>query len=161
MAIVASQTYGSVVADTITLASLASDASLVAGRAGTAVAHAGEIDSLVQVKVTTGTSPTTGKQIEIYASPSLDGTNFAGSASGTDGTLTPDAKTNMALLDIIPTDGTSDKSYTSKVFSLAAAFGGTLPPYTLIYIVHNTGVALNATAGNHWVKRQPIQFQSA
>jgi hypothetical protein len=32
---------------------------------------------------------------------------------------------------------------------LRQAFGGTMPEKCVLFIVHNTGVALNATAGNH------------
>jgi hypothetical protein len=34
---------------------------------------------------------------------------------------------------------------------LRAAFGGELPSKVVLFIVHNTGVALNSTAGNHEV----------
>ena len=148
--------------DTITLASLASDTNLVAGREGTAVSHEdAEIDSLVGGKVTTGTSPTASRQIEVWAYGSYDGTSYSGGASGSDANLTPQEKTLLRLLTIIPTVNTSNQPYTWGPFSMAQAFGGSLPRKTGVFIVHNTGVNLNSTAGNHEVKRTPIKYSSA
>ena len=66
MTVVASIQHDAATTDTITLASLASDAALVAGREGTVVSHEDqEIDSLVGGKIKLGTAPTTGKQVEI------------------------------------------------------------------------------------------------
>ena len=131
-------------ADTITLASLASDTNLAAGCEGT-----------------TGILPTAARQIEIWAYGSYDGTTYSGGAIGSDANLTPSEKTLMKLLTIIPTVNTSDKAYQWGPFSLAAAFGGTLPRKTGIFIVHNTGVNLNSTGGNHEVKRTPVKYASA
>ena len=148
--------------DAITIASLASDTNLVAGREGAAVSHEdGEIDSLVGGKVTTGTSPTASRQIEVWAYGSYDGTSYSGGASGSDANLTPQEKTLLRLLTIIPTVNTSNQAYTWGPFSMAQAFGGSLPRKTGVFIVHNTGVNLNSTAGNHEVKRTPIKYSSA
>ena len=148
--------------DTITLASLASDTNLVAGREGTVVSHEdGEVDSIVGGKVMTGTSPTSARQIEVWAYGSYDGTSYSGGATGSDANLTPQEKTLLRLLTIIPTSNTSDKLYTWGPFSMAQAFGGSLPRKTGVFIVHNTGVNLNSTAGNHEVKRTPVKYSSA
>lgn len=162
MSATASILHGAATTDTMTLASLASDTSLVAGREGAAVGHEdAEIDSIVGGKVTTGTGPTTARQIEVWAYGSYDGTSFSGGATGNDANLTPQEKSLLRLLTIIPTVATSDKTYTWGPFSMAQAFGGTLPRKTGIYIVHNTGVALNASGGNHEVKRTPVNYVSA
>lgn len=162
MTVTASILHGAATTDTITLASLASDTNLVAGREGTAVSHEdAEIDSVVGGKVMTGTSPTASRQIEIWAAGSYDGTSFSGAATGSDANLTPQEKTLLKLLTIIPTSATSNQAYTWGPFSLAQAFGGTLPRKTSIFIVHNTGVNLNATGGNHEVKRTPVNYVSA
>jgi len=160
MSVQAQRDPAAVAADTMTLASLASDTNLVAGRESTAVHHTTEIDSLIQVSIMTGTTPTTGKVIEIWAYASLDGTNFTGSATGADANLTPSEKSLMVLLGQMVVDGTSNKAYTSRVYSMAQAFGGTLPEYTGIYVVQNTGAALNATGGNHFVKRVKVNYKS-
>lgn len=156
--------YGSKVTMTITLASLASDTSLVAGRESTAVDNKdadNAVDCLVGGTVTTGSSPTTARQIEIWAYGSYDDTNFSGSATGSDANLTPGEKTLMKLLTVIPTVATSDKAYKWGPFSIAQAFGGTVPVQWGIYVVHNTGQNLNATGGNHEIEYFPIKYTSA
>lgn len=156
--------YGSPVTHTITLASLASDTNLVAGREGTAIDQSGTddaIDALVGGKVTTGTSPTASRQIEVWLYGSYDGTSYSGAATGSNANLTPSEKTLLKLLTIIPTVNTSDKTYAWGPFSVAQAFGGVLPPKWGVFIVHNTGVNLNATSGNHEVKHTPVKFESA
>lgn len=146
----------------MTLASLASDSSLVAGRESTSVDNTSDlaVDAIVGGKVTTGTTPTTNKQIEVWAIGSYDGTSYSGGATGSDANLTPQAKTLFALLTIIPTTGTSNQLYTWGPFSVARAFGGTMPKKWGIYIVHNTAVNLNATGGNHEVKYTPVKYSS-
>ena len=109
----------------------------------------------------TGTTPTASRQIEVWAYGSYDGTSHSGGATDSDANLTPQEKTLLFLLTIIPTSSTSNQAYTWGPFSLAQAFGGSLPRKTGIYIVHNTGAALNSTAGNHEVKRTPIKYSSA
>ena len=160
----ASPNYGAAATLTMTLASLASDVNLVAGRASTNVnngaAGADAIDALVGGKVTTGTSPTVDRQIEVWAYGTYDGTSYSGGATGTDANLTPQAKGLMRLLTVIPTDATSNKTYTWGPVSLAQAFGGMLPERWGIYIVHNTGVALNATGSNHEVRYTPVKIES-
>lgn len=143
----ASIIYGTPTAMTLTLDSLASDTNLVAGRASTAVDNTSTlaIDYLVGGTVVAGTTPTTARQIEIWAYGMYDGTEYGGSATGSDANLTPDEKTNMRLLTVIPTVATSDKEYQWGPFSIAQAFGGVVPQKFGIYAVHNTGVNLKTT----------------
>lgn len=153
-----------VVTHTITLASLATDASLLAGREGTAIDNNGTddaIDSMVGGKITTGSSPTASKQIEIWLSGSYDGTSYSGGATGSDANLSPQAKSLLKLLTIIPTSSTSNQLYTWGPFSVAQAFGGTMPRKWSVFVVHNTGVNLNSTGGNHEVKHTPVKYESA
>lgn len=160
----ATPVYGTKVTMTMTLASLASDTNLVAGRESTAVDNKDTddaIDALVGGIVTTGTSPTASRQIEVWAYGSYDDTNFSGSATGSDANLTPGEKTLMRLLTVIPTVNTSDKAYKWGPFSIAKAFDGVVPVQWGIYIVHNTGVNLNSTAGNHEVEYYPVKYESA
>jgi hypothetical protein len=157
----ATPSNGSVTAHTITLNSLASDTNLVAGREGTAIDNGTEdaIDSVVGGKVVSGTSPTASRQIEVWAYGSHDGTLFSGGATGSDANLTPQAKGLLRLLCVIPTDSTSSKSYNWGPFSIAAAFGGTMPRKWGVFVVHNTGVAL--AASGHEVKHTPVKYESA
>ena len=160
----ATPVYGTKVTMTMTLASLASDTNLVAGRESTAVDNKDTddaIDALVGGIVTTGTSPTASRQLEVWAYGSYDDTNFSGSATGSDANLTPGEKTLMRLLTVIPTVNTSNKAYKWGPFSIAKAFDGVVPVQWGIYIVHNTGVNLNSTAGNHEVEYYPVKYESA
>lgn len=164
MTTTATPAYQAVSTHTITLASLASDTNLVAGREGTAIDNAGTelaIDAMVGGKVMTGTSPTASRQIEIWLAGSYDGTSYSGAATGSDANLTPAEKTLLKLLTIIPTVNTSNKAYPWGPFSVAQAFGGAMPRKWSVFVVHNTGVALNATGGNHEVKHTPVKYQSA
>lgn len=160
----ASPLYGTKVTMTWTLSSLASDTNLVAGRESTAVDNK-DVDDSVEIMVgglfTTGTTPTTARQIEVWAYGSYDDTNFSANATGADATLTPDEKSLMKLLTVIPTNGTSDRAYKWGPFAVGAAFGGIVPVRWGLYVVHNTGVALNTTAANHEAEYFPVKFESA
>jgi hypothetical protein len=155
--------YGTPTAMTMTLASLASDTNLVAGRESTAIDNGSidAIDILIGGKVTTGTTPTTARQIEVWAYATYDGTEYSGTATGSDANLTPGEKTCMRLLTVIPTVATSDKAYKWGPFSVAQAFGGSVPPKVGIYIVHNTAVNLNSTGGNHEVYYTAVKYESS
>jgi hypothetical protein len=150
---------------TISLASgpLASDASLVAGREGTAIDNGTEdaIDAVLGGFITTGTSPTASKQIEVWVCGSYDGTSYAGGATGSDANLTPQAKSLLKLGQVIPTTATSNQKYTFCIGSVAALFGGVMPRKWSVFVVHNTGVVLNATGANHEVKHTPVKYESA
>lgn len=155
--------YGTPTAMTITIVGLASDTNLVAGRESTALDNSATLDAIdvmVGGKFTTGTTPTTGRQIEVWAYGCYDGTEFSGSATGSDANLTPDEKTNMRLLTIIPTVATSDKAYKWGPFSIAQAFGGSMPVKFGVFVVHNTGVNPNGTGGNHEVVYTTVKYES-
>jgi hypothetical protein len=159
----ATPNYGTIVTHTIGLASLASDANLLAGRQGTALSQATDdaIDAIVGGLITLGTTLTTGKQIEIWAYGSFDSSAYNDAITGTDGNVTLIAKNTLRLLNVIGTNATSNQAYRWGPYSIAQAFGGIIPIKWGIWIVHNTAVALNATAGNHNVKHYPVKFESA
>ena len=148
---------------THTLTGLASDTNLIAGRESTARDNTTDdaIDAIVQGKATTGTTPTASRQIEVWAYGSVDGTTYSAGATGTDANFSPTGeKTLMKLLTIIPTDATSDHVYNWGPFSIAQAFGGTMPRNWGIFIVHNTGVAFNITAANQETTYTPVKYES-
>jgi hypothetical protein len=161
MAVTSTTVYGGVVALTITLASLANSAT--AGRQSTVVDNTSDvaIDSIVQVKVTTGTTPTNGNLIQVWAFGTADGTNYSGGAGTTDAGFTPTNVNNMRLLESFTVTSTSNITYVSGSHSIANAFGGTMPRKWGIFVLNNSGVALNATAGNHSVQYSPVKYQSA
>jgi hypothetical protein len=147
---------------TITLASLATSTTDV-GRQSTAVDNTSVdgLDFIVGGKITTGTSPTVNKQIEIWFTGSYDGTSYSGGAGASDAGFTPVGTKNlMHLGQIINVTATSNVTYTWIVPSLAAVFGGIVPSKWAVFVTQNTGAALNATAGNHEMKYETYKVDS-
>lgn len=104
-------------------------------------------DCFVQVHASLGTftaSATTG--IYVWAYGSVDGTDWPTGFSGTDQAitgLTPTTGNQLRFLGYIP--GVSATVVKSQPFSIAAAFGGVLPPRWALAIQNQTGVALAAS----------------
>lgn len=158
------------VALTCGVASLASDTNLLAGRESSAVDNTSneDVDHLLSGVITTGTSPAAGSRIEVWAYASrltaagtptypdvLDGTDSAE-------TLTS-ANVKAAMLRPVATilvDSTSNRAYDFAPVSIASLFGGVLPKFWGIFVVHNNTVALNSTAGNHSFNYERIQAQT-
>jgi hypothetical protein len=146
--------YGSSATITCTLTGLASDTNLLTGRESAAVSNSSNyLEVLFAAKVTTGTSPTAAKQIEVWAYGSVDDTPtypdvFDGTESAETVTSSDIKPVALKLLAVMPTSNTSDRSYWFGPVSLAAAFGGVVPKNFGVFVTHNTGVNLNATASN-------------
>lgn len=146
---------------TITLASLASDTNLLAGRESTALDNSSNLylDYLISGKITTGTSPTTARSIQVFAVGSWDGTTWPDVFDGTDSaeTITSANHKNSVcrFLAEMATDATSDRTYHFGPVSVASAFGGVMPKSFAVFVTHNTAVNLNSTAGNHQIRIQP------
>lgn len=157
--------YGASAALTITLTSLASDTNLIAGRESTAISNASNLydDILIGGKVTTGTTPTTLRQIDIWGYATVNDTPlYPDAITGTDGNRTMTTadirNASLRLLASLRTDATSDRSYWMAPVSLAAVFGGVLPRNWGIWIVHNTGANLNATGSNQALYYTPVYY---
>jgi len=146
--------YGSKTTITASVASLASDTNLLAGIESPVIDNTtdGFDDILISGKVTTGTSPTASKQIEVWA-VAWDGANWPDVFDGTSSAETitsSDIKNAICKpVAILATNNTSDRTYHFSGVSLREAFRGDLPSKVVLFVVHNTGVNLNATAGNH------------
>lgn len=150
--------YQSKAAMTITLASLADDSTnLLTGRTGTEVDNTTNLyaDYHVAGQITTGTSPTAGKTIEIWAFANLDGlthTLYPDTLTGADaGATLTSANVKggfVKRLKQITVDSTTARAYPFGPISIDALFNG-VPPYWNIFVINGSGVALNATAGNH------------
>lgn len=108
-------------------------------------------DALVGGSVQTGTSPTAGGTIDIYAYGQYDGsTEFTAGASGTDGAYTADGEeSQFKRVATITVDGDSNIDYEWGPVSIAAVFGGVLPQRWGLVAENNTGVALNSTGTNN------------
>jgi hypothetical protein len=147
---------------TITLASLGSDTNLLTGRESATIDNSSNLylDYLISGKITTGTSPTAAKSIEVWAVGSWDGTNWPDVFDGTESAETitsADIKASVCrYIAVMATSATSNVTYPFGPWSLAAAFGGVLPPKVVLFVTHSTAVALNATAGNHKILIQPV-----
>ena len=150
---------------TITLASLGSDTNLLTGRESATIDNSTNLylDYLISGKITAGTSPTAARSIEVWAVGSWDGTNWPDVFDGTESAETitsADIKSSICrFVAAMATANTSDRTYHFGPVSLAAAFGGTLPPKFVLFVTHSTGVNLNSTAGNHQIRIQPV-FQT-
>lgn len=100
------------------------------------------LDVLVEVTATPGTV-SGNKQLLVYAKASLDGTNqTTGPETGTTTTDEP----NLYFVGALPLNTNSTTQ--TRVFSLAAAYGGVLPYASEIVLRNDSGAALNASGGS-------------
>lgn len=162
------QSSADTVAVTISLASLNSDTSLVAGRASTAIDNTSnlDLDHLVASKIRTGTSPTASRVIEVWAYAPIKIASatptYPDSITGSDAAKTMTSANvkaaALALLWTAITDSTSDRDYFMPPRSIREAFGN-MPAFWGLFVVHSSGVALNSTSGNHEFTYQRIQGQ--
>jgi hypothetical protein len=120
------------------------------------------VDALVSGKLTTGTSPTNGNIITIYAYAEDGNGQYSAGISGTDGG-TPGAgeQTNLPVIATIIVDATSNHTYEWGPISLAQFFGGVLPPKWGIGCLNGSGVALNATGSNQAARYQGVKYDVA
>jgi hypothetical protein len=147
--------YGSSAALTITLASLASSSTLVAGRASTAVSNTTNLyrDYLLAGVIRAGTTPTAG-QINVYVYGSFNDTPvYPDAITGTDAaktiTSTDIRNSGLVLIASITTDTTTGRDYPMAARSIANCFGGVLPKNWGVWVTHSMVAALDATGGNH------------
>jgi len=152
---------------TITLASLASDTNLLAGQESTAVDNTTNlyIDYLLSGKVTTGTSPTTARVIEVWVIGIMDDATWPDVFDGTDSaeTITNAGIKNSIcrLAASIDTVATSDLAYPFGPVSVASLFGGRLPKQFVVFVTHSTAVNLNSTGGNQKISITPVYYTTA
>ena len=166
MPIISLDTYPAWTAFTLSLASLASDSTLLAGRASTAVVNTSTLflDVMVAGKIRAGTSPT-GGVIELWAYAGLDGTpTYPDSITGTDAAKTMTSanvkSSALRLLWATSVDTTTDRDYFVPPVSIQQVFGQ-VPAQFGLFVTHSTGVALNATGGNHVLSYRGVKFASA
>lgn len=144
--------YGSATAITCTTTSLATDANLLAGRASAAIDNTSNLfdSALVGGTIATTSTPTANTQIEVYFYGSWDnGTTYSDAIGGTDAnvTIVSGQKNQLALAAVIAQPDTTARTYTIGPIDVRAAFGSdTLPDHWGLFVVHNTGQTLGATA---------------
>lgn len=149
---------------TITLASLGTSSTFVAGRESNEVDNSSNLylDYLIGGKITVGTGPTANTSILVQIIGLLDdapvwpdvfdGTDSAETVSTT-GTLGSIAKVAAAILCEATT---SDQTRWFGPVSIASLFGGVLPKKFVVFVSHNTGVNLNSTGSNHAIYITPV-----
>ena len=127
----------------LTTSALDSLASATFVSAGTITHNTNQpIDVLIEVTATPGTV-SGNKQLLVYAKASLDGSNqTTGPETGTAVTDEP----NLYYVGTLPLNTNSTTQ--TKVFSLAAAYGGLLPYASEIVVRNDSGAALNASGGS-------------
>ena len=151
------EAFGTSAAYTITLTSLASSATLVAGREGTAISNTTNLflDYLVGGRITMGTvAPTADKTIEVWLYGSGEDTpTYPDELDGTDSDETVTSvnvkKSALRLLERVFVDATASRVYWFGPVCIAQAFGGHVPKNHGLFVVQDSGQALHSTAGNH------------
>ncbi len=154
---------------TCSVASVASSSTWVAGQESNEIDNTSNKydDVLVQGKITVGTTPTASTLILVYVWGSdtsaattnldtidgVDSTETLTSAGVRDGFLKLGAAINVDA-------STSNRSYWFGPFSVADLFGQ-VPKFWGLFVTHNTGVNLNATAGNHSFTYTGVKFDTA
>lgn len=144
---------------TITIASLANGSS----RQSTVVDNTVNLysDALVLLKIRTGGSGTSATGVvSVYAFGTVDNTIYSENAGATDAAITLTANPNVRLIGILNVAANAT-TYYSPVFSVASAFGGTMPAKWGIIINNGTGGTLDATAGNHSATYQGVYVIAA
>lgn len=161
--------YGSSSALTITLASLATSSTLLAGRQSTVVDNTSNLylDYLIGGIITVGTTPTTLTKIEMHVFAAVNDTpTYPDSLGASDAAYTAtNAEVKrcglklMKVSDVVST--TSNVGYWFPASSVAAMHGGVCPHKFGVAVFHNTGVNLNATGGNHVISAKPAYATAA
>lgn len=149
-------TFRASAAVTNAIASLATSATLVAGYESATIDNSSnnDLDILVTALVTVGTTPTVNTIIEIHSVAMRDDSTWPDVFDGTTSAETitsTGVKDNivnpLAFLNVSAT--TSNVGYEMTQQSLASRYGGVCPRKSSFFTVHNTGVNLNSTGGNH------------
>lgn len=161
--------YSSNTAITISLASIATSPTWVAGAESNLIDNTSNlyVDALVQGLVTVGTTPTANTSILVFVwgSSVSPATTAIDVIDGTDSTETITSagvrNSFMKLAAVLDVDSnTSNRGYPCS-FSVAQLFGGVLPPYWGLFVTHNTGVNLNSTGGNHVFSYRGVTYTVA
>lgn len=147
--------YSAVAAPAFAVEGLATSASLTGGYESATVDNTVNLylDYQAKMKVTTGTTPTVDKTIELWVVPCVDGTNWPDVFDGTTSVETATSRDilfgSARLAASVKTDATSNRAYELVAPSVAELFGGFCPQKFVLFLSHDTGAPLNATAGNH------------
>lgn len=149
--------YGATTAATCTLTTLANGSGRECSYITNTASKAPDYACIITLKTTTGTH---GSDLACYAHfyGSLDATSFDYPLTGTDAAVT--VGTNMNLKGpIVINFGTSVTGLIQQkkvIGSVAAIFGGNIPPFFGVMIENKTNLAFSATAADHSIIFLPI-----
>lgn len=103
-------------------------------------------DILIWISFKTAAAATSGTgTVNVYGAGSWDGQHFGDTVVGEDKSVTLTAPPNIGILGNGTVNAVANSTqYNSNAMSLAAAFGGTLPPYWAIVVENKTAATLLA-----------------
>lgn len=145
--------YAASASFTMTLESLASSSSFLAGRQSANVSNASNLylDYMIAGFVKVGTTPTTNTSIRLYAVGARDDTpnypdQFTGSNAARNVTNAEILNQHPLFWDQPVVSTSTGVVYEMQPRSLAACFGGIVPVSFVLYLAHSTVAALDASA---------------
>lgn len=160
--------YANYATVTITLASLGSSSTFVAGREATAIDNSTNKYPELKVsgKITVGTTPTVNTQILVYVLERLNNTPtwpdvFTGSDAAATLTSAGVGRGFLKLGATLDVDSTTSNRAYPFTFRIARLFDGVAPDFFSVFVTHNTGVNLNSTGSNHVIEVQGEYFTVA
>jgi hypothetical protein len=146
--------YGSKTTITMTLTSLANGSA----RESTVVDNTSNkfLDARVRIQTKGQASGTS--LVDFYAYSALGDTTYTDSATGTDAAFTAANRRNARYVGSIQLNAATSQERLE--FSIAQAFGGTMPDKWGLIAVNNSGAALSATGGDHVIEYQGVYATS-
>jgi hypothetical protein len=104
----------------------------------------GILDALVMIEVRSAAAATSATGIvNVYAYGSFDGANFGDTVTGKDAAVTLTAPPNLTIIGTLNVVANAT-TYNSNPYSVASAFGGTMPPYWGVVVENKSGATLLA-----------------
>lgn len=152
-------TYSSTANITITVGGLASASARQSAFIDNSSNRYLDAEVYLALQLVAGT-PSLDRAIYVWFYGSADGTNYTDNASGSDATITLRTPTNLRGPFIISTPDAGGLVYKAVIGSVASFFGGILPVRWGIVIENRTGLAFNATEGNHTKQYRGITLTS-
>lgn len=132
------------------LNSLAASSTWIAGWESALVDNTtdADLDKLVSAKFTMAASNNQAGEIRIYIAPMLDDSTWPDVLDGTESTEaftdTEERDAAMVLAKVVAVDATASAVIYVAPFSVAALFGGVLPPKFVIFVCGNGATSTNA-----------------
>lgn len=156
---------------TCSVASLGSSSTFVAGQESNVIDNTSNLydDVLLAGQCTTNgtTNVTASTEIRVYVFSVLDdGPTYPDVMDGTDSaetiTTAGVGQGFLKLAAIMTVDAvTQSRNYAFGMVSVAQLFGGIMPLKWGLFVTHNTGQILHATAGNHFFKYTGVTYTNA